>query len=226
MARASLAALLVVAALTAWVADAGAHTIGCPPGQAIRGINFLTHRLVCVSVGTEEIAALQDRVAALEAQNAAQATVIANLLAGMLKSPNDLYSITVGDTGITLAGPDVSIELRNDPGPVPTVELIAGDVLVNAARNTAIASDVATSVVSGNSTNIASGLDTTVTSSRNTNVSSGATTNILSSGATILQGSLVQLNGACAQVARVGDLVVPVGPLLVIDSGSTTVFAC
>jgi hypothetical protein len=49
--------------------------VGCPAGQAIRGINFITRALVCVPVGGDT-SALQARVAALEtALASAQATI-------------------------------------------------------------------------------------------------------------------------------------------------------
>src|SRR5687767_725294 len=48
--------------------------IGCPAGQAIRGINFVTRNIECVPVGNT--AALEARIAALEtALTNAQATI-------------------------------------------------------------------------------------------------------------------------------------------------------
>jgi hypothetical protein len=39
--------------------------VGCPAGQAIRGINFITRALVCVPVGGDT-AALQAQITALQ----------------------------------------------------------------------------------------------------------------------------------------------------------------
>jgi hypothetical protein len=185
----------------------------------------VTHRLVRVSVGAAEIAALQGRVAALEAENEAQTAVIAGLqaqvdarqtrlaplLGGTLASPDGRYVITVANDGIAIVGPGVGIGLNtNNPAATPTVEVAATDVIVIAARNTGIASGVATSI----------------SSDANTSIASGVATNVSSAAATSLQGSPVRLNGGCAGVARVGDFVVQVGPLLQIDTGSTTVLGC
>jgi hypothetical protein len=224
MGRSVLATLLALTAFSAPSAASG-HTVGCPEGQAIRGINFVTHRLVCVSVGAEEIAALQGRVAALEAANVLQAAAIASLqgeldqlqaqiaplLAGTLASPDGQYVVTVANDGITLAGPGARIGLNaNNPGAAPTVEVAATDVVVIADRNTGIASGIATSISSDANTSIASGVATSVTSAAGTS----------------LQGSPIRLNGGCAGVARVGDFVVQVGPLFQIDTGSPTVLSC
>ena len=182
MGRSALAALLALTAVSAPSAASG-HTVGCPEGQAIRGINFATHRLVCVGVGAEEIAALQGRVAALEAANALQAAAIASLqgeldqlqaqiaplLAGTLASPDGQYVVTVANDGITLAGPGARIGLNaNNPGAAPTVEVAATDVVVIADRNTGIASGIATSISSDANTSIASGVATSVTSAAGT----------------------------------------------------------
>jgi hypothetical protein len=257
MARGWIAALLGVATLTTWVSDAGAHTIGCPPGQAVRGINFLTHRLVCVSVGAEAIAALeaavaalQGQVAALQAENAGQAAAIATLQGEVdhlqarttLSSPSGDYSITVTDTGIALAGPDVSIQLRN-PGPAAVIELLTTDLLATVARNSEIVSNGATSITSGTETSVISGTNTNVVSGGQLNVSTGTHTNLQSGGQTNLesgsqttvvsggnmnlQGPLILLNGGCARVARVGDSVVSGGGgTLVIESNDSTVRSC
>jgi len=233
MGRSMLALVLGVTALAA-PSGTDAHTVGCPEGQAIRGINFVTHRLVCVSVGAGEIAALeavvatlQERVTALEAENAGQAAGevddlqarTAPLLAGTFASPDGQYVITVANAGITIAGPGVAIGLNaNNPGAAPTVEVAATDVSVIAERNTGITSGLATAIDSGSNTIIASALATSV--------SSGSNTSLASDGNTSLQGSQVRLNGACAGVARVGDFVVPFGPLFRIDTGSSTVLGC
>jgi len=50
--------------------------VGCPAGQAIRGINFVTRALVCVPVGGDT-AALQARVTALETALLSAQTTIA-----------------------------------------------------------------------------------------------------------------------------------------------------
>jgi hypothetical protein len=223
MARQAFAALAVVAALTTWPSDAFAHLIGCPPGQAIRGINLVTHKLVCIGVGASEqvaaleaaVATLQGQVAALEAENAAQAAAIATLQGEVddlqaqttFSSPSGNYFITLADTGITLQGPGgFGIQLTNDPGSVPTVEVVANDVLVEASRNIALES----------------GLATSVQSQGNTTVMSSGQTSVTSSGIMSLQGFLLQLNGGCLPVARMGDPIVNG----VIDATTTTVSSC
>jgi hypothetical protein len=239
MTRSLIAGLLLVTALAIPAGDARAHAVGCPPGQAIRGIDFLTQRLV--SVGAADIAALetavlvlQGRVTALEAENVAQAAAIASLqaqlaplLAGTFASPDGQYVITVANSGITLAGPGVSVALNADnPGATPTVEVAGTDVVVIGDRNVGIASGVATNLTSAGDTNVDSGLTTNVSSSAATTVISGTSTTVSSAASTSLQGFQVRLNGGCAAVARVDDLVVQLGPLFRIDTGSPTVSSC
>jgi hypothetical protein len=78
--RRQIAAVLVIVA--AALAPSLAHAdgpiptfVGCPVGQAIRGINFVTRALVCVPVGGDT-AALQAQITALQnALASAQATI-------------------------------------------------------------------------------------------------------------------------------------------------------
>lgn len=220
---------LVLAGIGMLATPAESHFVGCPAGQAIRGINFLTRTLVCVSLGTEEIGALQtavaglkEQVATLQAENAQQAGAIAALegqLASLttLTSPSGLYSILVTDDGIVLQGPGVSIALNQGdppPGSSPTVTITATTVEVLAG---------ALGIVSDVSTTITSGATTTIESGTHTNVSSGATTNMLSGDATNITGAGIALNGGCLPVARAGD---PVSSSGQIGSGSPTVRSC
>jgi hypothetical protein len=235
MARGLFTALLVIAALTASVGDASAHLIGCPAGQAIRGIDLVTQRLVCVSVSSDQVAALQSDVAALQGQvaalqgeNAAQAAVIANLQGEVdqlqtqtvFTSPNGAYSITVANTGIRLVGPGLSLELRNDVGPLPIIELTAGaDVLLSTGRHTVIGS--------GSDTVIASGRDLLVTSGRSVDVASSADMSLSADQTMTLQGATaIQLNGSCGPVARGGDTVALDGTLLKIVPNGSNVRSC
>ena len=74
----AIALVTVLAMLAPSLAHADgsfATFVGCPAGQAIRGINFVTRALVCVPVGGDTTA-LQARVTALESALAiAQATI-------------------------------------------------------------------------------------------------------------------------------------------------------
>src|SRR5688572_12812585 len=82
---------------------------GCPAGYVVQEVNFAAKTVVCTSLSTKQITSLEAKVAALQAK----VTALQAQLASLLTSPNGQYSINVGNTGIELAGPGVSLQLRD-----------------------------------------------------------------------------------------------------------------
>jgi hypothetical protein len=97
---------------------------------------------------------------------------------GSFTSPNGQFSITVDDTGIKLAGPSTSIELKPDG----TIETRAG-----ASFN--LTSGGATNLVAGSSLDLESGGGTSLSSVGSFNAVSGKETTLDSGGSLILQTS-------------------------------------
>ena len=102
----------------------------------------------------DQVAALQQAVATLQAQVAAAGH--------SLTSPNGQYSVEVANDGIVLQGPGVSIRLdAGDPAsPTPTVTVTGTDVAVVADQKTLVMSGATTQIESGGDTKIRS--DTTI----------------------------------------------------------------
>jgi hypothetical protein len=87
-------ALVVLALLAPDFADAqGPGFVGCPAGQAIQGINFVTRRLVCTPVGGDT-SALAARVATLEGQVATLDTALSAVQAELAGLQGDLDATT------------------------------------------------------------------------------------------------------------------------------------
>jgi hypothetical protein len=125
---------------------------------------------------------------------------------GTFTSPNGQFSITVGDTGIKLAGPSSSIELKPD-----------GTIENRTASSFNVTSGGATELVAGTSLDLKSGAATTLVAGSSLNATSGSTTTLdagdslavqTSKAATLTVGTNLNANigGAANVVATSLDL--------------------
>jgi hypothetical protein len=140
---------------------------------------------------------------------------------GTFTSPNGQYSISVTDSGVSLASPDSSIVVA---GSAITIETLPGgdDVVVRSRGDFDLRSDLSLMLRAGTSARLESGtaLD----------LRAGSTALFQSSGGLSVRGSLVNINGpGCMGAARVGDLAQGIasgepGPVMsTILTGSPTV---
>jgi Gp5 C-terminal repeat (3 copies) len=122
---------------------------------------------------------------------------------GTFTSPNGLFSLTVSDTGVDIAGPGAKVSLDS-----------AGALNVRATDGTVRIDDNLTEKVGGNET---------VSVSANLAEKANASLTVTAGANLDVDGSVVRINtgGACKPVARVGDAVDPVGDVIV--TGSPTV---
>jgi hypothetical protein len=199
---------------------------GCPAGYVVQEVNFATKTVVCTSLSTKQITSLEAKVAALQAK----VTALQAQLASLLTSPNGHYSISVGNTGIELAGPGVSLQLR-DSGtagtPIPTVEVTATklemtagtDTLLTSGRHYLVTTGMDMSMVTGGDVSLDTGGNTAVATSGATSIatgtsaqlSAGSTATIQSANATTIQGgpgatpSSIQVNGSVS-ISSIHDI--------------------
>lgn len=102
--------------------------------------------------------------------------------AGTFTSPNGEYSITVGDTGITLAhGTSNSI-------------ILAGDDLTVRSDDISLRSDRSTMLQAGTTTNVQAGTTATIESSGNLSIITSAAGLFRAGGPLNLQGSVINMN--------------------------------
>ena len=139
-----------------------------------------SNEMKLVWANQDQVAALQQAVATLQAQVAAAGH--------SLTSPDGHYSVDVSNDGIVLQGPGVSIRLdAGDPAnPAPTVTVTGTDVLVNAGQKTDIVSGGTTQIESGATTQIESGVDT--------KIKSDGTIHVEAAGQVRIQGATVDIN--------------------------------
>jgi hypothetical protein len=97
---------------------------------------------------------------------------------GTFTSPNGQFSITVDDTGIKLAGPSNSIELRPD-----------GTIETRTDASFNLATGGATNLVAGTSLDLTSGGATSVTAGSSLSTTSGSSTSLDASGSLNLETS-------------------------------------
>jgi hypothetical protein len=97
---------------------------------------------------------------------------------GTFTSPNGQFSITVDDTGIKLAGPSSSIELKPD-----------GTIENRTASSFNVTSGGATALVAGTSLDLKSGAATTLVAGSSLNTTSGSTTTLDAGGSLNVQTS-------------------------------------
>jgi hypothetical protein len=97
---------------------------------------------------------------------------------GTFTSPNGQFSITVDDTGIKLAGPSNSIELKPD-----------GTIENRTASSFNVTSGGATALVAGTSLDLKSGAATTLVAGSSLNTTSGSTTTLDAGGSLNVQTS-------------------------------------
>jgi hypothetical protein len=127
---------------------------------------------------------------------------------GTFTSPNGQYSISVTDTGVTVASPDSSIRVG------------ATDIRIETLGSDDI------EVRSGSDLDFLSGASLELRSGTTVRVESGSNASVLAAGTLNLRANGVNIGGgACSPAARVGDLVTnpPDGVPGSIFTGSTTV---
>jgi hypothetical protein len=189
-----------VLGLSAGTASAQA---GCPAGYVVQEVHFATKTVVCTSLSTKQITSLEAKVAALQAK----VTALQAQLASVLTSPNGQYSIDVRDTGIELAGPGVTLQLR-DSGtagtPIPTVEITTTKLEMTAGTDTLLTSGRHYLVTTGMDMSIATGGDVTLDTGGHTAIATGAS-------AQLSAGSTATIQGAAATTIQGGPGASPSG---------------
>jgi hypothetical protein len=193
--RQTVIALTVFGAALGFSAGTASGQTGCPAGYVVQAVDFATKTVVCASLSTKQIVALEAKVAALQAK----LTSLQTQLASLLTSPNGQYSINVGDTGIELAGPGVLLQLRDT-----TIEMTADtDTLVTSGRHYLL--------TTGADMSIATGGDVSLDTGGSAQLLAGGTTTIRSAGATTIQGgpgatpSGIQIDGS-VDITSINDI--------------------
>jgi hypothetical protein len=138
--------------------------------------------------------------------------------AGTFTSPNGQFSLTVADGGVEIVGPGTSISLDGNGGVT-----VKGDHVETIANNETVTIAGNRTETVGQDETITVGGNRTETVSSNETVKVGGALGVRAGGALNLDGSFLGLNAsaACRPVARVGDIVDPIGEL--IASGSPDV---
>ena len=114
--------------------------------------------------------------------------------AGTFTSPNGQYSLTVADTGITIAhGTD-------------TIKLVDGDVTVHTHGGFRFETDSLSSMI-GHDIDLRAGANATLRADNNFTGRGNGTGTVQSSATLTVNGSTVNINGCGGPAARAGDLV-------------------
>jgi len=116
---------------------------------------------------------------------------------GTFTSPSGAYSLTVDDTGVTIAhGTD-------------TIKLVDDDVTVHVHGGIRFEGDSLSSMI-GHDVDLRAGTNLTLRASSNFDLRANGQGNVQSSNTLSLGGSMVNVNGCTAPAARIGDQVVGV----------------
>ena len=138
--------------------------------------------------------------------------------AGTFTSPNGQFSLSVANDGVEIVGPGTSISIDGNGGVT-----VKGDHVETVAHDETITVQGNRSEMIGQDESIKVGGNRTESVSGNESVKVSGALDLRASGALNLAGSFLGLNSgaACKPVARVGDMVDPVG--LLIAQGSPDV---